>query len=147
RGTLAACPTARVSLCMIVRNEERFLAECLQSVADLVDEIVVIDSGSTDRTKEIAAGFGAKVIDFTWVDNFAAARNESLRHATGNWIPWLDADERLDAANRERLRRLLAEPRSENVGYIMRQSSRLEAGPHAVVHVDQVRLFPNHAGL
>jgi len=75
----------RVSLTMIVKNEEATLPDCLRSVADLVDEIVVVDTGSSDRTKEIAASFGAKVIDFPWVDSFAAARNESLRHATGDW--------------------------------------------------------------
>jgi glycosyltransferase involved in cell wall biosynthesis len=138
---------ARVSLCIIARNEEHFLAECLQSVCDLVDEIIIVDSGSTDRTKEIAARFGAKVIDFTWVDSFAAARNESIKHATGDWIFWMDADERLDAANRPRLRELRAGLSTENVAYVMRQQSRLEGGPHAVVHVDQVRLFPNLPGL
>jgi glycosyltransferase involved in cell wall biosynthesis/Flp pilus assembly protein TadD len=147
RAAVPVGRTAKVSLCMIVRNEERFLPECLRSVADLVDETVVVDSGSTDRTREIAEGFGARVIDFQWVDSFADARNESLRHATGNWVLWMDADERLDAANRERLRALLAGLGSENAGYVMRQSSRLEAGHQAVVHVDQVRLFPNHPGL
>jgi glycosyltransferase involved in cell wall biosynthesis/Flp pilus assembly protein TadD len=147
----AACAartrTARVSLCMIARNEERFLAECLQSIHDLVDEIIVVDSGSTDRTKEIAVRFGAKVIDFTWVDSFSSARNESLKHATGEWILWLDADERLDAVNRTRLRTLLAGVGTENVAYIMRQQSTLEAGPHAQVHVDHPRLFRNLPGI
>src|SRR5262249_14796822 len=92
----------RVSLSMIVKNEEHNLPDCLQSIADLVDEIVIADTGSTDRTKEIAAAFGAKVIDFPWVDSFAAARNESLRHTTGDYVLWLDADDRLDEENRER---------------------------------------------
>jgi glycosyltransferase involved in cell wall biosynthesis/predicted Zn-dependent protease len=147
RSSRLAKRTARVSLCIIARNEERFLADCLESVRDLVDEIIIVDSGSTDRTKEIASRFGAKVIDFTWVDSFAAARNESLKHATGDWILWLDADERLDAVNRTRLRELLARLGTENIAYVMRQQSRLEAGPHATVHVDQVRLFRNLPGL
>ena len=98
----------RISLTMIVRNEEHNLPDCLEPVANLFDEMIVVDTGSTDRTKEVAQRCGAKVIDFTWVDDFAAARNESLKHATGQWIMWLDADERLDEVNRERLRRVLA---------------------------------------
>ena len=73
----------RVSLCVIVKNEEENLPGCLGSAADLVDEVVVVDTGSTDRTKEVAARFGAKVFDFPWVDSFCAGRNESLAHATG----------------------------------------------------------------
>ena len=76
---------------MIVKNEEAHLAGCLGSVADLVDEIVVVDTGSTDATAAVASRFGARVYPFHWVDSFAAARNESLRHARGDWIFWLDA--------------------------------------------------------
>lgn len=82
-----------ISLCMIVRNEEKHLPGCLNSVKGLADEIIIVDTGSTDRTKEIAAGFGAKVYDFPWCDDFSAARNESLKQATKDWILILDADE------------------------------------------------------
>src|SRR6266567_8071044 len=92
-----------VSLCLMVRNEEAALPGCLQSAADLVNEIIVVDTSSTDRTKEIAGSFGAKVFDFPWVDDFAAARNECIRHATGEWIFWMDADERINEPNREKL--------------------------------------------
>jgi hypothetical protein len=68
---------SRVSLCMIVRNEEPHLAACLASVADLVREIIVVDTGSIDRTKEVAVQFGAEIIDFAWIDDFGAARNEA----------------------------------------------------------------------
>src|SRR5205809_7536444 len=95
-----------VSLCVIAKNEEANLPACLSSAADLVDEIVVVDTGSTDRTKEIAEQFGAKVVDFPWVDSFAAARNESLKHATGDYAFWLDADDRLGETHRERFRTL-----------------------------------------
>jgi FkbM family methyltransferase len=132
-----------VSLCMIVRNEESHLQACLASVADLVDEIIVVDTGSTDRTKEIAEAAGARVYDFAWVDSFAAARNESLRHATGDWILWLDADERLDETNRQRLRDCFLTLTDENVAFVMRQLSQLEAGTYAAAQVDQVRLFRN----
>ena len=79
---------------MIVRDEERNLEACLAPIAALFDEIVIVDTGSLDRTKEIARQFNARVFDFEWSDDFSAARNESMRHATGEWIFWLDADDR-----------------------------------------------------
>jgi glycosyltransferase involved in cell wall biosynthesis/Flp pilus assembly protein TadD len=87
---------ARISLCMIVRNEEERLPGCLESVRGLVDEIVVVDTGSSDKTQEIARAHGARVFSLPWSGDFAAARNESLRHASGDWILFLDADERLN---------------------------------------------------
>ncbi|MBX7131357.1 MAG: glycosyltransferase, partial [Fimbriimonadaceae bacterium] len=84
---------ARTSLCMIVKNEERVIRQCLESALHFFAEVIIVDTGSTDRTKEICAEMGVKVIDFEWVDSFAAARNESLRHATLDWIMWLDADD------------------------------------------------------
>ncbi len=82
-----------ISLCMIVRNEERFLADCLRSVRGVVDEIVVIDTGSCDATPRIGADFGARVLPFEWNDDFSAARNHSVQNARGDWILILDADE------------------------------------------------------
>jgi glycosyltransferase involved in cell wall biosynthesis len=135
--------TARVSLCMIVKNEERHLADCLAPLANLFTEIIVVDTGSTDRTKEIAARYGAKVYDFTWVDSFAAARNESIRHATGEWIFWLDADDRLDEENLKRLTRFLHELPDENNAYMMCQWSTPDPSTGSALIVDQVRLFRN----
>jgi tetratricopeptide (TPR) repeat protein len=109
-----------------------------------VDEIIVVDTGSTDRTREIAASFGAAVHDFPWVDSFAAARNESLRHATGQWIFWLDGDEYLDPPNRERFRRLVAGLRPEIAAYIMTQMSLPNAETGRTVASGQARLFTNH---
>jgi glycosyltransferase involved in cell wall biosynthesis len=103
----------RVSCCLIVRNEEATLRDCLSSVADLVQEIIIVDTGSTDGTREVASGFGARVVDFTWQDSFASARNESIRHATGRWIFWLDADEWLDPVGRQKLVALFALLRDE----------------------------------
>ena len=76
---------AGVSLCMIVRDEENFLPQCLASVRDSVDEIIVVDTGSTDRTIEIARSFGATVIEREWRNDFAWARNESIALATKRW--------------------------------------------------------------
>ena len=97
---------ATVSLCMIVRNEEEVLARCLDSVADVVDEIVIVDTGSTDRTREIAARYTDRIYDFSWIDDFAAARNEAFSHATMDYQMWLDADDMLMEADREAFRQL-----------------------------------------
>lgn len=85
----------KVSLCMIVKNEETSLPKCLGSVNNFVDEIVVLDTGSTDKTPQIAQQFGAKVYYFPWNNNFSSARNEALKYVTGDWILVLDADETL----------------------------------------------------
>lgn len=82
-----------VSLCMIVKNEEDVLERCLKSVSGLVDEIIIVDTGSTDRTREIAARFTHQIFDFPWQDDFSAARNESFSHASMDYCMWLDADD------------------------------------------------------
>ena len=96
-----------LSLCMIVKNEEDCLSRCLMSVIPVVDEIVIVDTGSTDRTKEIARTFGAKVYDFEWTDDFSEARNISLSKATGSWILVLDADETISPLDYERLSKII----------------------------------------
>ncbi len=78
--------TARLSLTMIVKDEAAALGRCLASVRDLVDEFIAVDTGLSDQTKEIAGQHGARVFDFPWCDSFAAARNESIRHAAGQWL-------------------------------------------------------------
>lgn len=90
-----------ISLCMIVKNEEKNLERCLSSYAPLMDEIIVVDTGSTDRTKEIAARFTDKIYDFEWINDFSAARNFSFEKATCDYIFSADADEVLDEENRE----------------------------------------------
>ncbi len=95
-----------ISLCMIVRNEEDTIARCLDSVKGIPDEIVIIDTGSTDRTKEIVSQYTDLVIDFTWIDDFAAARNFAFSKATMDYILWLDADDVFAASDREQLLKL-----------------------------------------
>ncbi len=109
-----ASPSAkqpRLSLCMIVKDEERFLPDCLASVRGLVDEIIIVDTGSSDTTKEIAQSFinemNGKLIDFVWIDDFSAARNEALKHATGDWILVLDADEVIAQQDHEKIQQLI----------------------------------------
>lgn len=93
-----------VSLCMIVKNEEKILARCLDSVAELMDEIIVVDTGSTDATKKIAERYTDKIYDFTWKDDFSAARNFAFSKATKEYIYSADADEVLSQENRKRFR-------------------------------------------
>lgn len=95
-----------ISLCMIVKNEEAHLSSCLSSIRDIVDEIVVVDTGSTDATKEIAHCFTDKVLDFIWVDDFSKARNYSFEQATKDYILWLDADDVLLEPDRIKFRQL-----------------------------------------
>lgn len=96
------------SLAMIVRNEEQRLATALEAAREFCDELVVVDTGSTDDTVKIAKQFGAKVSYFTWVDNFAAARNKSFARAIGEWIFWMDADDQLSEPAIEAFKELKA---------------------------------------
>lgn len=98
-----AGPQKLISLCMIVKNEERFLPGCLDSVAGIVDEIIIVDTGSTDSTAAIAESYGAVVIPFIWENDFAKARNAGVERASGEWILFLDADEQLDMTTRVQL--------------------------------------------
>jgi glycosyltransferase involved in cell wall biosynthesis len=125
------------SLCMMVKNEAGRLGRCLESVAGLAPELVVVDTGSTDDTGRVAAAFGARVIpfDFGFVD-FSAARNAALAAARGRWILVLDADERVTAASLPLIRALIE--KDENAGYYLERDNGT-----AVDHV--VRLFPNRA--
>jgi glycosyltransferase involved in cell wall biosynthesis len=91
---------------MIVKNEEDTLERCLFSVGDIVDEIVIVDTGSTDQTKEIAKKFTEKVMNFEWIDDFAAARNFAFSHGTMDYIMWLDADDVLLPEDRQKLLKL-----------------------------------------
>jgi tetratricopeptide (TPR) repeat protein len=143
-----------VSFALIARNEEAKLGACLQSIAGLAGEIVVVDTGSSDRTREVAARLGAKVFDFPWVEDFAAARNECLRHATGDYIFWMDADEVIDEVNREKLRALfetlppVTDGSSTNghrlLAYAMKCRCLPDPQSGIATVVDHIRLFPNH---
>ena len=133
-----------LSLCMIVKNEERNLVRCLDSVRGIANELVIVDTGSTDVTPRIAAEYGAQVIpfDFARVD-FAAARNHAIAHANGRWILVLDADETLDRASVPLIEKLVA--LDENAGYFLeRHNLASDCATPTTDHV--VRLFPNRPG-
>ncbi|HVN04635.1 MAG TPA: glycosyltransferase [Bryobacteraceae bacterium] len=126
---------------MIVKNEERTLARCLDSVASLAPEIIIVDTGSTDRTQQIAASYGATVTSFDFaVADFGAARNQALARAKGRWILSLDADEIVDPADAPLISKLTAQ--GENAGYYFQRLNRkINAEGTTIDHV--VRLFPN----
>ena len=134
-------PLPGVSLCAIVKNEEHNLPACLAGAKELFDEIVVVDTGSSDRTREVALALGARVFEFPWVDHFAAARNACLARASREWIFWMDADDRLDDENRDRLRRLFRELPPKNVAYSMK--CVCDSADGSVTVVDHIRLFRN----
>lgn len=94
-----------ISLCMIVKDEDKFLGNCLKSVKKCVDEIIIVDTGSTDRTVEIAKSYGAKVYYHPWENDFSKHRNQSLSYACGDWIFWIDADEELEPGGEEIIRK------------------------------------------
>ena len=96
-----------LSLCMIVKNEENTLSRCLESVKDIVDEIIIVDTGSTDNTVEIAKSYGAKVFFYKWDNSFANARNYSLSKASKDWILIMDADDELVKEDKDKVALLI----------------------------------------
>ena len=109
-----------ISLAMIVKNEEAMMAHCLESVKALVDEIIVVDTGSTDKTIDIAKEFGARVYPFKWRDDFSAARNESLKYCKADWVLILDADEAIDPLDYEKIKNACLRPQADAYSLIHR---------------------------
>ena len=147
-----------ISVAMIVRDESEHLAECLDSIAGLVDEICIVDTGSRDNTVEVARHHKAKVSFFIWCDDFAAARNESLRLCTSDWIFVLDADERIAKEDFSAIRALLEGPRNAAYRFTTRNYTNTTSVSEFVREPEdghaagfagwypstKVRLFPNH---
>ncbi|HZU40178.1 MAG TPA: glycosyltransferase [Solirubrobacteraceae bacterium] len=131
-----------LSLCMIVRDEEDMLPRCLAAAAPAVDEIVIVDTGSSDRTVEIARSFGARVIEFPWTGSFAEARNVSFEAATGDWVMYLDADEVLVADDVQRLRALTGRVWREAF-YLLETSYTGEDGDGTSMVHPALRVFRN----
>lgn len=104
-----------ISLCMIVKNEEHFLGQCLESVREFVDEMIIVDTGSTDKTVEIAKQFGAKVHFHQWQNSFSEARNFSLQFVNGDWVLQLDADEKLERKDIPLLKKVISDPHTNAV--------------------------------
>ena len=131
-----------LSLCMIVKDEEEMLPRCLAAVAPAVDEIVIVDTGSTDRTIEIAREYQATVIEKEWTGSFSDARNASFDAATGDWIIYLDADEVLVADDVQRLRSLTSRTWREAF-YLIETSYTGELGDGAALTNNALRVFRN----
>lgn len=137
----------KVSLCMIVRDEAAHLADCLEPVAGLFEDVVIVDTGSRDATPQIAARYASCVVPFAWRDDFAAARNESLRHARGEWVFWLDADDRLSPDQVAKLKQLLDDLDERPRAYLMDTVCPARFACEGVQLLTHVRLFRRHPRL
>ncbi|HEY1510402.1 MAG TPA: glycosyltransferase [Solirubrobacteraceae bacterium] len=141
-GQARPATNLKLSLCMIVKDEEEMLPRCLAAVAPAVDEIVIVDTGSSDRTIEIARTHGATVIEKEWTGSFADARNASFEAATGDWIIYLDADEVLVADDVNRLKALTSRTWSEAF-YLVETSYTGELGDGGAITHNALRVFRN----
>ncbi|MGH2470116.1 MAG: glycosyltransferase, partial [Chloroflexota bacterium] len=136
-------PHSAISACLIVRNEERTLERCLASLSGAVDDLVVLDTGSSDATCAIARRHGARLYHAQWADDFAAARNASLAHAKGDWVLWVDADEELVEAQPGALRRLCQTASADVWGYWLGVRCPYGASGEQEMRLSQWRLFRN----
>ncbi len=126
---------------MIVKNEEKDLPRLLSSIRGLADETIIVDTGSNDNTVDIAKSYGAKVYHFPWCNDFSAARNESLKYATKDYILWLDADDEIKHEEHHKIRNDLK--RHKGAGLFLRLKNVYgDSGTDFL----QLRIFPNHKG-
>lgn len=137
----------KLSLCMIVKNESAVIRRCLESIRDIVYEIIVVDTGSSDDTIPICLEFGASVLTYEWNDDFSAARNYGLEHATGDWILWLDADESVDVDDAKMLCPALQSDEADfftlRLINFYGETENLEES----FVISHLRLFRNHIGV
>lgn len=133
-----------LTLSMIVKNEEKYLEGCLESVKGIADEIILVDTGSTDNTIEIARKFGAKVFHFNWINDFSAARNFALRKSSGRWILYLDADERLTEESIEETKKIISKDEKAAYYCLVKSVDEKNRLPH---YMRYPRLFYNNKKL
>ncbi len=133
-----------ITLSMIVKNEESYLSACLESVKGIIDEIIIVDTGSTDSTISIAEKFGAKIYHFDWVNDFSTARNYSLQKCTGEWILYLDADERLSQNSVQEIRQITKQKDKLGVFCTVKSSNSISGNPSIMKYP---RLFRNVEGI
>jgi len=144
-----------LSVCLIAKNEEKVIGKCLASIKEIADEIIVVDTGSTDKTKEIASSYGAKIMDYTWEDDFSKARNIYLENATKDWIFSIDADETIEGKDGVKIRQLI-EMDFDAFSFIQRTYSNEENDVNFLksdereflgyLSVPTIRLFRNFKG-
>lgn len=133
-----------LALNMIVKDEEQNIANCLQSVVGVVDEIIITDTGSTDNTVEIAKSFGANIFHYQWCDDFASARNHSLANTKAEWILYLDADERLSNNSAKIIRNLVLNAKDDCGGFICQISNLHKIDDSGKMKGLYPRLFHNY---
>lgn len=136
-----------LSLCLIARDEEERIGACLDSVAPFVDEMVVVDTGSTDQTRQIAHACGARVFDSPWTESFAQARNRSLELAQGRWLFWMDADDVISPECGAGLRELIRRHPKRDAAFQVQVRIPPGPGEFSPSLVDHVKLFPNRPDL
>ena len=133
-----------ITLSMIVKNEGKYLRDCLNSVKEIVDEFVIVDTGSIDSTIEIAEKFGAKIYHFNWINDFSAARNYALQNSTGDWIFYLDADERLSEKSILEIKKLTENLEKAGIFCSVKSIGNVSGTPSIMKYT---RLFRNVPGL
>ncbi|NQU17745.1 MAG: glycosyltransferase [Candidatus Saganbacteria bacterium] len=134
-----------ITACMIIKNEEEMLKKNLKVLASCVDEIIIVDTGSTDASVGIARQYNAKVLHFPWCNDFSAARNESIKHAKGDWILWIDADERIKPDEFVKLREFLSN--APNLSYNIRIFECAPNSFEGFSSYSRVKLFHNRRGM
>jgi len=135
-----------LSVCLIVRDEEDSLARCLESVREIADEVIVVDTGSRDGTVDVARRFGAEVHEFEWCDDFAAARNAAIAKANSNWILIVDADEEMPRESGEQIQELLRAGVPGPVCQVTTLVPTRGPGRYASCLAGHLRLFRNGLG-
>ncbi|MBW1715452.1 MAG: glycosyltransferase [Deltaproteobacteria bacterium] len=133
-----------ISLCMMVKNEEELLPQCLESAKDVVDEIIIVDTGSSDRTVEIARSYGAKVYHHPWEHDFSKHRNQSILYASKDWVLIMDADEEFYSEDAPQIKRSLQETHAD---FLYLQCHDLEKTGNVHGVFNQIRLFRNGLGM
>lgn len=137
---------ADICLCMIVKNEQRVLADCLESVKSGFAQIVVVDTGSTDTTKEIALGYGVELYEMPWPDSYSEARNVSLSYARTKWNMWMDADDTVSRLSLEAILQAVIHADPNTGGFVV-PIRFVDEGPTGGTQVDHVKVFPNRKGI
>jgi len=143
----AAATPSRLSVAIIVRDAEEALGETLESVRSIADEIVVVDTGSTDDSRKVAERAGAQVFVHPWQDDFSAARNLCLSHVQGQWLLWLDAGERLSKEDASQLRSFVSTSADNTKAYAMVIQVPPRAPQQASEQIARIRLVPNRPGI
>lgn len=149
KGSGYLMQTPSISLCMIVKNEEEFIEQCLKSIHKLVHELIIIDTGSTDQTVEICKKFNASIYSYEWNDHFADARNFGLSKASGDWILWLDADEELESSKSQLIMDIISQTDSSMFFFsiINYYGDTLPVNFKQAYFYHQPRLFRNNLGI